>query len=108
MSLVAAAVMSQFSAAVADTMAGGGNMVEVSKKHITSRVAYVLICGGAIILAFMPTFTILALASRAFAFYYLMQCMVALTVTKKLHQRAAFGLIAAGLAFITIFAVPAG
>ena len=106
--LVAAAVLSQFSAAVADTMGGGGNMVEVTKQHITSKCAYLIIAGGAIILAFAPTLTILALASRAFAFYYMLQCLVAITVSKNRLQRIAIGAVAAVLALITIFAVPAG
>jgi len=106
--LVIAAVLSQFSAAVADTMAGGGNMVEVSKGHIVSRCAYILICGGAMVLAFAPTMTILALASRAFAFYYMLQCVVAITISKNPRQRVAFVIVGAVLAFIAIFAVPAG
>lgn len=106
--LVAAAVMSQFSAAVADTMGGGGSMVEVTKKHVDSKCAYLLLCGGAIILAFAPTMTILALASRAFAFYYMLQCLVAMTINKNPLQRVAIGVVAAALAFIAIFAVPAG
>ena len=44
--LVAAAVLSQFSAAVADTMGGGGNMVEVTKQHVTANCAYAIIAGG--------------------------------------------------------------
>ena len=106
--LVLAAVLSQFSAAVADTIGGGGNMVEVTKQHVTSKCAYILICGAAAVLAFVPTFTILALASRAFAFYYMMQCLVAITVMKPGPRRTATGFLAAILAFITVFAVPAG
>lgn len=59
-------------------------------------------------LCFAPTLTILALASRAFAFYYLLQCLVAINVTKSTSQRWFFAAIAAVLAFITLFAVPAG
>lgn len=106
--LVAAAVLSQFSAAVADTIAGGGNMAETTKQHIDSRHAYVLICGVAIVLAFFDTLTILALASRAFAFYYALQCLVAINVSKNPVQRLAMGLVAAVLIFITVFSVPAG
>ena len=106
--LVAAAVLSQFSAAVADTIAGGGNMAETTKQHIDSRHAYVLICGVAIVLAFFDTLTILALASRAFAFYYALQCLVAINVSKNPVQKLAMGLVAAVLIFITVFSVPAG
>ena len=106
--LVCAAVLSQFSAAVADTMGGGGNMVEATKNRIDSKHAYLIICGGALVLAFFPTLTILALASRAFAFYYMLQCVISITVAKTVTQKVFFGVIAAVLAFITLFAVPAG
>jgi hypothetical protein len=106
--LIIAAVLSQFSAAVADTLAGSGNTVEATHDHVDMKHATLLICGGAVILAFAPTLTILALASRAFAFYYMLQCFVASTLTKSAQQRYLFGLLAAVLAFITFFSVPAG
>ena len=43
--LVCAAVLSQFSAAVADTMGGGGT-VEATKGRIDNKHAYLIICGG--------------------------------------------------------------
>jgi hypothetical protein len=106
--LVIAAVLSQFSAAVADTIGGGGNMVEATKQHVDSRHAYLLICGVAAMVAFFSTLTVLALASRAFAFYYTLQCLVAFNVSKSLAQRFGIALVAAALVFITLFAVPAG
>ena len=106
--LVIAAVLSQFSAAVADTLGGSGNAVEATHNHVSLKEATLLICGGAVILAFAPTLTILALASRAFAFYYMLQCFVASTLTKSALQRTLFRLLAAVLAFITFFSVPAG
>ncbi len=69
----------------------------------------VVVGGGAIALSWSAnTLEILALASRAFAFYYLLQCLVAISVSKSLPQKIAIGAIAAVLGFITIFAVPAG
>ena len=106
--LIIAAVFSQFSAAVADTIGGGGNLVEATHNHVGAKHAYLLICGGAILLAFAPTLTILALASRAFAFYYLLQCLVAVSASKSGPQRLLFRAIAVVLCFITVFAVPAG
>lgn len=106
--LVCAAVLSQFSAAVADTLGGSGNMVESTHNRINSKHATLLICGGAVILCFAPTLTILALASRAFAFYYMLQCMISITVSKSGIQKLFFSVIAAVLGFITLFAVPAG
>jgi len=106
--LVIAAVLSQFSAAVADTIGGGGNMVEATKQHVDSRHAYLLICGIAVLVAFFNTLTVLTLASRAFAFYYTLQCLVAFNVSKKPQQKFGIALVAVVLGFITIFAVPAG
>jgi hypothetical protein len=106
--LVIAAVLSQFSAAVADTIGGGGNMVEATRQHVDSRHAYLLICGVAILVAFFKTLTVLALASRAFAFYYTLQCLVAFNVSKSPVRRCGIALVAAALGFITLFAVPAG
>jgi len=101
-------VLSQFSAAVADTLGGSGNMIEATHNRIDSKHATLLICSGAVILCFASTLTLLALASRAFAFYYLLQCIIAITVTKSGGQKLFFGVITAVLAFITLFAVPAG
>jgi hypothetical protein len=106
--LVIAAVLSQFSAAVADIVGGGGTIAESTNDRIDERRSYVLICGIAVVLAFAPTLTLLSFASRAFAFYYFLQCLVAISVSKSQTQKLAIGLLAAVLAFITIFAVPAG
>lgn len=106
--LVVAAILSQFSAAVADTLGGSGNMVESTHGHVDLKHATLLICGGAVVLGLAPTLTILALASRAFAFYYMLQCLVAVSVSRRASQRACFGLMAALLLFVTLFAVPAG
>ncbi len=106
--LVGAAVLSQFSAAVADTMGGGGNVEEATHQRVNTNHACLLICAGAVCLAFAPTLTILTLASKAFAFYYLLQCLVAIGVSKNANQRWFFRAIALVLAFVTLFAVPAG
>ncbi len=106
--LVCAAVLSQFSAAVADTLGGSGNMVESTNDRIDSKHATLLICSGAVILCFASTLTILALASRAFAFYYMLQCIIAIMATQSVGRKLFYAVIATVLAFITLFAVPAG
>ena len=106
--LVIAAVLSQFSAAVADTLGGAGNTVEATHDHVDMNHATLLICGGAVVLCFAPTLTILALASRAFAFYYMLQSLVAASLSPSALQRCFFYLLTAILTFITLFAVPAG
>jgi len=107
--LVIAAALSQFSAAVADTMAATGNIEEVTGGHLKIRWACALVGLGAAAISWSAsTLEILALASRAFAFYYLLQCIVAITVSRSSIQRAGIALLAALLGFITVFAVPAG
>jgi hypothetical protein len=106
--LIIAAAMSQFSAAVADTLTATGNMEELTHGHLKAKWAYLIIGGGAISLAWSAsTLEIVALASRAFAFYYMLQCFVAMSATKSNGRRGGFLVLAAVLAFITVFAVPA-
>ncbi len=107
--LVIAAALSQFSAAVADTLAATGNMQEVTHGQLKARFGTLLVGSGAIALSWSAnTLEIIALASRAFAFYYMLQCLVAVSVSKSAAQRAGMLAIAIALGFITIFAVPAG
>ena len=106
--LIVAAVLSQFSAAVADVVAAGGNVAESTSGRVDDRQAYVVICGIAIVMAFASTLTILSFASRAFSFYYFLQCMVGIAVSRSTTQKVAIGALAFILAFITLFAVPAG
>ncbi len=107
--LIIAAGMSQFSAAVADTVAAAANLRETSRQRIDTRWGYLLVGVTAMLLAWSgSTFEIIALASRAFAFYYLLQCIVAFSVCRNVKERALFIFIGAILAFVLIFAVPAG
>ena len=107
--LILAAGLSQFSAAVADTLAAAANLEELTRRHLNERLGYLLVGGAAIVLAWTgSTFTVLALASRAFALYYLLQCLVGLTVCRNHRERLRFFLVALALAFVLVFAVPAG
>lgn len=109
MPLILAAGLSQFSAAVADTLAAAGNLEEVTRRHISERRGYLLVGVSAMLLAWTgSTFTIIALASRAFALYYLLQCLVALSVCRNHRERLRFFLVALALGFVLLFAVPAG
>lgn len=107
--LIIAAALSQFAAAVADTLAAAGNIAETTHQHLKVRYAYILIGGGAIALTWTAdTLEILALASRAFAFYYFLQCLVAFTIATSGGQKIGILAVGAAMAFITVFAVPAG
>jgi hypothetical protein len=106
--LIVAAALSQFSAAVADTLAATGNMQESTHGHLKAKWGCILVGGGAIALTWSATtLEIVALASRAFAFYYMLQCLVAISVSKSTVQRVGMAMVAAALGFITVFAVPA-
>lgn len=112
--LVIAAVMSQFSAAVADTLGAGGLVVEETGQRVSSRASYLILVGLAITLVWVVNvFEIIALASRAFALYYLAQVFVAIqaargigTTAQYVYRQAGFGLTAVALLWIVIFAIP--
>lgn len=112
--LILAAVMSQFSAAIADTLGAGGLVEEESGRRITSRRAYLAITALAIMLVWSANlFEIISLASRAFALYYLLQTLLALQLTGDLERcrgrlfcRLRFAAIAAVLVFVVVFGKP--
>ena len=110
--LIVAAVMSQFSAAVADTAGTGGLLFEFSRRRLTPSIGYALVAATAIVLVWSATiFEIITIASRAFAFYYLMQCIVALMASRgrgHFVQRAGFIAIAGLLLLVVVFAIPDG
>jgi hypothetical protein len=107
--LIVAAGLSQFSAAVADTLAAAANLEEVTRSRVSQRWGYLLVGGAAMVLAWSgSTFVVIALASRAFALYYLLQCLVAFTVCRNHRERARFFFVALALGFVLLFAVPAG
>jgi hypothetical protein len=76
--LIVAAISAQFSAAVADTGGSGGLIAELTKGWITPRAGYaVLVSIGLILTWAMSIFEIISYASRAFAFYYALQALIA-------------------------------
>ena len=106
--LVLSAVLSQFAAATADTVAADGNLRGLSK-WIHGRRSYLISGAAAIILAAaVPTFTIIAVASRAFAAYYGIQAVVALRTSEGAARKLGYGALALLMAAITLLAKPAG
>jgi len=76
--LVFAAAMSQFSAAVADTIGAGGVVEKEGRGRISMHLSYPVITTLAIALVWAANiFEVITLASRAFAFYYMLQAAVA-------------------------------
>ena len=113
--LIVAAIMSQFSAAVADTVGAGGLACESCKEILPTKKAYLLVSVLAIILIWTADLLeIISFASRAFALYYLLQCVVAIIASHNQYERKAhylnlvrFATLAGILTFIVIFAMPA-
>ncbi len=107
--VVLTAVLSQFSAATADTVAAYGNLVRLLPGPMRGARPYVLTGDAAILLVWtVPTFSIVAVASRAFAAYYALQCAVALRTSGGALARAGYGLLGLSLAGVAAFALPAG
>lgn len=106
--LVGAAVLSQFSAATADTVAASGNLHTLYPRAAGGRRAYAVSGGVAIALAAtVPTFTIIAVASRAFAAYYCLQCLIAVRTCDSVARRGGYAALAIVLLAITLLAEPA-
>jgi hypothetical protein len=109
--LIVAALMSQFSAAVADTIGGGGLFSEASDRKIAPRRAYLLVTGLALAVTLLTdVFEVISLASRAFALYYLMQCIDALLMAqrRKEHGRSLlYGSLALIMLAVALLGIPA-
>ncbi len=113
--LSVAAIFSQFGAGVADTVGTGGIFEEESDGRVPRRIGYVVVCALAIALVWLfDIFQVLTLASRAFAFYYALQAVVATVVIYRQnpgHYRPAklvlFPVLAVSLLLAALFAIPA-
>lgn len=76
--LIVAAVMSQFSAAVADSIGSSGLIAEATKRVISIKQGILITVAIAISLVWLTNvFEIIVIASKAFAIYYGMQCIIA-------------------------------
>lgn len=107
--LVAAAIFSQFSAAIADTIGGAGNVRDRTDGKLPEKLVYAGIVAVALVLTWVAdTAQVLVLASKAFAFYYGLQCVVAASITTDLRIRAGAWLLAIVMFAITFFAIPVG
>ena len=77
-------------------MAGGGNLlIETVGERLSPRISYQLIVIPTIILTWLTDINqVISLASRAFAGYYAIECIMG------------FGLMAIFMASITVFSIP--
>lgn len=116
--VIVAAVMSQLSAAVADTVGAGGLVAETAggRWGVEARHGYALVAAVGVALVWsVDIFGIIALASRAFAFYYAIQCALAAVSAHRCDhgirgrlRTVRFGALAAVSGFVVVFAIPAG
>ena len=83
--LIVAAFMRQLSAAIADTVGAGGLVSDETKKKISARASYpVLIAASIALIWLFDIFQVISIASRAFAFYYMMQAIIAVLVAGRI------------------------
>lgn len=110
--LSVAAIGSQFSAAVADNSGAGGLIQEITHKKLPLRFSYLLILVVTVALTWETDVNgIIAYASRAFALYYMLQCIVALLVAHQTPDLPARGrrlVTFAGLAVICLLVFALG
>jgi hypothetical protein len=112
--LAIAAIGSQFSAAVADTEGAGGVIEDITHRKLPVRYAYLLILAVTITLTWETNVNqIIADASRAFAFYYCLQCCVAFLVARKQKdpggralRLVSFAILAVICLAVSVFGLP--
>lgn len=106
--LVLCAAGSQFSAAVADTEAGVGNIAALGLHRLAGWPSYFVVGAvSAVLVMTLDTYVIVVVASRAFAAYYALQCAVAAR-TSRGWRRPAYAALGVTMAAIALFARPVG
>ena len=114
--LVIAAAMSQFSAAIADILGAGGVIEDESQRRIAARTSYFIITVLALVLIWNShIYQVISYASRAFAFYYLLQSILAaqlaasvLAGRRRFLRICSYSALALIFLVITLFATPVG
>ena len=83
--VLVAALASQLSAAVADSIGSGGLMNEVSRRRLSVPLAFALANALAVAVVWLTDpLQVVAVSSRAFAIYYALQCALAVAVSRRL------------------------
>lgn len=111
LALTFGAVASQFSAAVADAIGGAGLAHGATRRLNGHQVYPVLVFVSALVLWETDIYGVIALASRAFALYYMLQAAIAALATVKaggpMGAVAWRVLLALTCAAVAIFGIPA-
>lgn len=113
--LLFAATASQLSAALADTLGGGGLLKELFPTKLSNQFYYMFVIAVSIGLTWSANvFEIINFASKGFAIYYLLQVLIALVLIKKFRHGVSKQLILGGgallaslLVFVIIWSIPA-
>lgn len=104
------AVSSQLSAAIADSIGSGGLLVEVSRRRLKVRGAFIAASLLSIMVVWLTDpFSVIALSSRAFAAFYAIQAALALWVSMRMKVGGLAGRLGfACIALVCIVAALAG
>ena len=113
--LLGAAIASQLSAALADTIGAGGLLKEIIPSSLSINFYYMVVIGSAIFLIWSANvFEIINLASKGFAGFFFLQILVALNlIRQKLNGSKQFFsilgclILEAALIFVIFFSIPA-
>lgn len=82
--VLVAALASQLSAAVADSIGSGGLMSEVSRRRLSVPLAFALANALSVAVVWLTNpLEVVAVSSRAFALYYALQCALAFLVARR-------------------------
>ncbi len=114
--LVLAAAMSQFSAAIADTIGAGGVVESEARRRLSARSSYPAVAALAVLLVWTSNiFQVVALASRVFALYYMLQALLSTRLVagtasgwRRRWLMCSYAVLAVLLLFVVLFASPAG
>lgn len=117
MLLFIAATASQLSAALADTIGGGGLLAGILPVKVHERWIYVLVIGAAVVIVWQAdVFGIINLASKGFALFYLLQVVIAMRLLMRQKHMvrwrrdtalAGCSLLLLILLFVVLFSQPA-
>ncbi len=101
--LSVAAIGSQFSAAVADNVGAGGLIEDITGRRVPARYAYLLILVVTLAITWETNVNqIIAYASRAFALFFTLQCLVAIIVVWQHRELRGRGARLAGYAAVLV------
>ncbi|WP_242098403.1 hypothetical protein [Sphingomonas sp. CROZ-RG-20F-R02-07] len=82
--VLVAALASQLSAAVADSIGSGGLMSEVTRRTLSVPAAFALANALSVAVVWLTDpLQVVAISSRAFAIYYALQCALAVAVSRR-------------------------